>query len=285
MNPLGALLPRELQGDLRLLELAALLWWWADNVYRPSPLWRALGLWHPQTLGQLAAPDPTPGGGPKLSADLCGPQLGDAHADSDPSVAEFDRVADSYADVVAPYTRPIFEAALKRIGPRLDPAARVLDPSAGPGREAVALARLVPRGEVVAADLSRGMVAHAAAHAAEQRVDNMAFVAGGVADPPHVFLGAFDAVFSMLAFHHYPDGPAAAAGMRRALRPGGQAFIVDLGTDWAKALARPVASRLDPGFVQHRTGAEFVALFEEAGFRDLYWEEILPGMGLTIATA
>jgi hypothetical protein len=72
--------------------------------------------------------------------------------------------------------------------------------------------------------------------------------------------------------------------MRRALRAGGRAFVVDAGPWWMKAVASPWAKWGDPGWVAFHTGAEFAALFEEAGFSEFYWTEVLPGVGLSIGT-
>ena len=49
------------------------------------------------------------------------------------------------------------------------------------------LARLVPEGEVVAADLSRGMVETAWRNARQAGLSNMAFVQADVGDPPALF--------------------------------------------------------------------------------------------------
>jgi hypothetical protein len=77
---------------------------------------------------------------------------------------------------------------------------------------------------------------------------------------------------------------AAARAFRRVLRSGGKAFVADPGPAWFVALAKPLSVLADPGFVRHRTGEEFLQLFTEAGFSTVSWVEVLPGIGVTVAT-
>ena len=137
------------------------------------------------------------------------------------SVVEFDHCSDDYEQAVKPFSQPVFDELLALLLPHLVPDARILDPSCGPGTEAIALARLVPEGEVVAADLSRGMVETSWRNARQAGLGNMAFVQADVGDPPAAFEGYFDAISCCLAFHHYPDGAAAIRAFRKVLKPGG----------------------------------------------------------------
>ena len=68
------------------------------------------------------------------------------------------------------------------------------------------------------------------------------------------------------------------------LRPGGKAFIVDAGPAWMKAIASPIAKLGDPGWIGFHTGEEFQDLARQAAFSGFHWSEVLPGIGLTIAT-
>lgn len=113
----------------------------------------------------------------------------------------------------------------------------------------------------------------------------MAFFQADVAKPPEAFAGYFDAIFCCLSFHHYPDGLAAARAFKRVLAPGGRVFVADPGPAWFIELARTISVLADPGFVRHRTGEEFLGLFREAGFSSIAWAEVLPGIGVTIASA
>lgn len=94
---------------------------------------------------------------------------------------------------------------------------RVLDLGCGDG---VLTAALVEAGaEVVGVDASPDMVAAAVARGIDARVMD-----GHALD----FDAAFDAVFSNAALHWMLDPPAVAAGVFRALRPGGR-FVGEMG--------------------------------------------------------
>lgn len=261
------------------------LWSWSANVFKPALVMKSLGLYRPNTLGQPPAPRKLDGGGPSMSKTLAEPLLLEQQPGHYDSVVEFDHCSDDYEAAVKPFSQPVFDELLGLMLNHLVPTARILDPSCGPGIEAIALARLVPDGEVVAADLSRGMVETAWRNAREAGLANMAFVQSDVGNPPAIFDGYFDAISCCLAFHHYPDGLAAVRAFRRVLRPGGMAFIADPGPKWFNDMSQPWAKLADPGFVQHRTGADFQTLFRQAGFSDVYWVEALPGIGITVASS
>lgn len=261
------------------------LWSWSHYVFKPAQALRSFGVYSPATIGVRPEPIPFAGRGPDLSKRFRTPVfLADLPGHYD-SVSEFDYCAAEYEIAVAPFSAPVFEETFALAAPYLVPSARIFDPSAGPGREAIALSLAVPDGEVVAADLSRGMVQTAYQNARNAGRDNMAFFQVDVANPPQDFDSYFDAVFCCLAFHHYPDGLGAARAFRRVLGPRGKAFIADPGPAWFNQLSRPWAALADPGFVQHRTGAEFQLLFRQAGFSSVFWIEALPGIGITIASA
>jgi SAM-dependent methyltransferase len=265
--------------------LAMALLSWRVHVFEPALALRRLGLYAPPELGPRPAPGAPPGGGPALSLGQDRPALLPGEPEGYATVRAFDELAPVYEAVVSPFSDPILDETIALMRPLLSPRARVLDPSAGPGRAAIRLSRLVPEGEVVAADLSRAMVEAAHRNAAEAGCRNMAFFQADAADPPAAFDGYFDAIACCLSFHHYPDGPAVARAFRRILAPHGRVFIADPGPRWFIELARTVSILTDPGFVRHRTGEEFQALFLEAGFASVYWVEALPGIGVTVASA
>jgi ubiquinone/menaquinone biosynthesis C-methylase UbiE len=206
----------------------------------------------------------------------------DRTPDNYDTVEQFDFWSAEY-DFIRPFVQPILDATYRLMRPYLTPSSRVLDPSCGPGDNVLALAEELPDGEVVAADLSRGMVAHAHRRAVERGHDHMAFVQADVVEPPDVFHGYFDAVLCCLAFHHYHDAPAAARALRRVLAPGGTLFIADGDPSWNEPFVTFFSKLADPGFVEHRTGPQFLALLRDAGFREVFWTRALPGIGVTIA--
>jgi SAM-dependent methyltransferase len=272
-------------GNRYLLDqaLALTLLSWRVYVFEPALILRRLGLYRPSMLGPPMRRGVLRGGGPHFCLRHDQPVLLANEPAGYEDVREFDRVASIYDAVVRPFSDPIVDEVLELMQP-LPPNARILDPSAGPGGSALRLSRLVPEGEVVAADLSRGMVETAYRAARTAGCRNMAFFQADVAKPPEAFTGAFDAVFCCLSFHHYPDGLAAARAFRRVLAPHGKAFVADAGPAWFVELARPISVLADPGFVRHRTGEEFLQLFTEAGFSSVSWVEALPGIGFTVGT-
>jgi SAM-dependent methyltransferase len=202
--------------------------------------------------------------------------------DPDQRVVEFDRMAEIYEAFVQPFSGPIFDEALRVIGPYLRKDSRALDVGCGSGRELRAVARLAPRGEVVGVDLAGGMVKSAFRAARAHGIDNCAFFQSDASSLPEAFTGRFDVAYSCLAHHHYPDPPAAASSILRCLRPGGLYFVVDPGPAWFNALAKPLASVADPGWVGFHTPRGFIDLFRSVGFSRSSWVSLLPGFGVAI---
>jgi ubiquinone/menaquinone biosynthesis C-methylase UbiE len=261
------------------------MWWYGAAVLRPAQLLKSAGLYPDRSLGRRPEVGaPRAGGGRLYSKKHKRPMLLARKPEGYDLVEEFDGMSELYGLAVDPFAKPIFEETIAAISPYLAKNARVLDPSCGPGLDLGHLAALVPDGEVVGADLAEKMVTRAAQNARERRLDNAAFFQADVCALPRHFAGRFDAVFCSLSFHHYTDPLRALREMKRVLRPGGHVFITDAGPSWMKLLGSPIAKIADPGWVAFRTGEEFEALCAEAGFRGFYWTELLPGMGLTIAT-
>jgi SAM-dependent methyltransferase len=264
--------------------LVGQLWWYGLTVIRPAQLWKSLGIYPRNELGQPPPPAAGPGAGKKFSLRQSAPVLLPRKPSGYESVEDFDELSPVYTAAIAPFSRPVFEETVRAMTPYLSPRARILDTSCGPGLELCQLARLVPEGEVVGADLSAGMVTRAAETAAQQGLGNVAFFQADVGNLPRRFQGQFDLIFCSLSFHHYPEPLQALKQMHRVLRPEGKVFIVDAGPAWMKTMASPLCKLGDPGWVAFRTGEEFQQLCAEAGFARFHWSEFLPGMGLTIAS-
>lgn len=271
-------------GDAASALLAGAMWSWSAQVFEPARAARRYARDH-GTAPVVDAVPPAPGGGPRFSRMWREPRLLERPTEHDALVVEFDRLAEAYDFYVRPFSGPLFAEALDVLAPLVRTDARVLDAGCGPGRELRAVAHRVPDGEVVGVDLAAGMVvgAHRAAWAAG--LDNTAFVQADVGDLPHELDGAFDLVYNCLAHHHYPDPPAAAAGVLRCLRPGGHYAIVDPGPEWFVQISSTLALAGDPGWIGFHTPEQFRALLEDAGFVDVQWYDLLPGFGLALATA
>jgi ubiquinone/menaquinone biosynthesis C-methylase UbiE len=264
--------------------LIANIWWYAFSVLRPAQALKPLGWYKSREIGMLPRRARQPGAGRYYSRKYKSPVLLEKNPEEYHLVEDFDRLSGDYDRIVEPFSRPIFEEVTKVLAPLASSRSRILDCSCGPGTEMLLLADLVPDGEVVGSDLAADMVMTAARNARQRGIDNVAFFQADVAEMPRQFSGKFDFVYCGLAFHHYPDPQKSVEEMRRVLRKGGHAVIVDAGPWWMKMLGSPLAKWGDPGWVAFRTGEEFQELFQKAGFSNFYWTEILPGMGLSIGT-
>jgi ubiquinone/menaquinone biosynthesis C-methylase UbiE len=266
--------------DVPLAVFAGQMWAYALSVLYPARALKALGLYPHNSIGQYPSKVPSQGEGQFYCQRYREAVYLAVDSGENDSVREFDRTAGIYETIVSPVTQPVHEEALKLIRRFVVPAARILDLSCGPGTELMRLAPLVPSGEVVAVDLSAGMVATALANARRRGFHNTAFFQADVTNLPEHFSGAFDVVHCSFAFHHYSNPVAALLEMHRVLNPDGKVFVIDPGTWWLNLLSSPFAKWADPGWVTFRTAEEFRALFRQAGFSGFYWEEVLPGIGL-----
>lgn len=120
-----------------------------------------------------------------------------------------------------------FQALAVRIAEAIPPAAEVLEVAPGPGFLSIELAK---RGlSVRAADISRTFVELARRNAAAEGV-NVRFDLGNAAALP-VDDASVDFVVCRAAFKNFTEPRKALAEMRRVLRPGGQALLIDMRRD------------------------------------------------------
>jgi SAM-dependent methyltransferase len=171
---------------------------------------------------------------------------------------------------------------LRVIGPYLVPSSRLLHGGDGRHVEVLDLAVAVPDGEVVALDRSAASAGELLSQARAAGIGNVAVFQGDPGSLPGTLAGQFDAVLLWFAYHHRPDPERVAAELRRALRPGGYALLVDpaqTGTtepDWFAALA-------DAGAYAFHGPAELERLLSGADFSIFHWEELLPGLVVAMA--
>lgn len=138
----------------------------------------------------------------------------------------------------------------------LDPSWTVIDAGCGTGNASELLAPFVSR--VIAVDENPAMLS-----AARKRLggrSNVEFVRGSLEAMP-LESGSADAAVCVLVLHHVTDPGPALAEMRRALRPGGVALVVDMLRHDREEYRRSMGHK-HLGFAE----AEVSAMLERAGF-------------------
>jgi SAM-dependent methyltransferase len=104
--------------------------------------------------------------------------------------------------------------------------------------------------------------------AAARELPNIATVQGMAEELP--FPEAhFDCVISRYSAHHWHDVPAALREVRRVLKPGGRALLIDTAggeTPLLDTHLQAVEILRDPSHVRDYSAREWLALFREAGF-------------------
>jgi ubiquinone/menaquinone biosynthesis C-methylase UbiE len=152
----------------------------------------------------------------------------------------------------------------------LQPGDRVLDVGSGPGYLVSEMAAAVGQnGAVHGVDASSAMNAIASRRTADQpwvRIDE-----GDALQLPYAD-GTFDAAVSVQVYEYVADMPRALTELRRVLRPGGRALIVD--TDWDslvwhthdRELHRRVTAAWDQHLVHPHLPTVLARLLRDAGF-------------------
>ena len=153
------------------------------------------------------------------------------------------------------------DPALNRAPPRT-----VLDLGSGPGTAAEVLRRRWPKAQVIALDLALPMLRQARARAGWWRP--FARVCGDARALP-LAEASVDVLFSNLCLQWVDDLPAALAGFRRVLRPGGLLLFSTFGPDTLHELRAAFAQADD---TPHVSGFASIAQVGDAllhaGFRD-----------------
>lgn len=143
---------------------------------------------------------------------------------------------------------------------------RVLDAGCGTGHTALAFATKVA--EVIAIDLTQGMLDQGEQLADDRGLTNVEFRLGDVEKLP--FAAAhFDTVVSRYSAHHWPHPAAALQEFHRVLKPGGY-FILDDVVSFDDFMSdtylQAVEVLRDPSHVRDHTAAQWIAMLGTAGF-------------------
>lgn len=95
--------------------------------------------------------------------------------------------------------------------------------------------------------------------------------------------GAFDAVVCANSFHHYPRQEVVMHEIRRVLRPGGVACVIDGSVDniLGKIIFRGIVETVE-GDVHHCSSGEFFELFQRAGFDEVRHASVFRGLPLQL---
>jgi ubiquinone/menaquinone biosynthesis C-methylase UbiE len=143
---------------------------------------------------------------------------------------------------------------------------KVLDLGCGAGHASFATAPFAQ--EVVAFDLTVGMLEVTAAAAKERGFSNISTTQGSVEELPFNSQ-QFDFVVSRYSAHHWNDVPRALQEVKRVLKPGGQVCVIDTTGAPSPLLdthLQSVELARDPSHVRSYTDAEWLSFFQAASF-------------------
>jgi SAM-dependent methyltransferase len=181
-------------------------------------------------------------------------------------------------------TAPVSERLMTMAG--VGPRHRVLDVAAGYGEPSLTAARIVgPEGEVVATDISAGMLAYGRERAAAVGLQNVEFIESDAVSLDFA-PGSFDAAVSRWGIIFEPDGEGAAGRVRGFLKPGARMAISSWGPpERVPMMAVPMATAMRllelpppppgrPGPLSRPTPAAIGGLLEGGGFSDVDVEEL-----------
>ena len=140
---------------------------------------------------------------------------------------------------------------------------RVLDAGCGTGRLTRDLLEALPRGHVMALDVSENMLETARAYLEPDFGSRVEFARCDLLELP--FAGEFDLIFSTASFHWVLDHDRLFRNLYRALRPGG--FLIAQcggGNNLARLLARVVQLMESPAYAKYFVGYRFPWEFSDA---------------------
>lgn len=156
---------------------------------------------------------------------------------------------------------------LERLKTRLAsfPHAQLLDVGCGAGHASFIAASQVK--EVIAYDLSASMLETVNSAAPERGLDNLQTRQGYAESLPFAD-ESFDIVISRYSAHHWQDVGQALREIKRVLRPGGKAIVMDVMSPGNAVLdiwLQTIEALRDTSHVRNYSSGEWAAMFSEAG--------------------
>jgi len=185
-----------------------------------------------------------------------------------------------------------FRTDARRVAALLAPGAKVLEVAPGPGYFAIELAKL-GNYPITGLDISKTFVEIAQKNAAQAGV-RAEFRHGSVSNMPFES-DQFDFLFCRAAFKNFSEPVRALQEMRRVLKAGGRALIIDLRRDASLEAINEAVSRMRLGIFSRvftrlafrlmllkraYTKREFEQLLTQTQFRSIKIEETLIGMDI-----
>lgn len=204
--------------------------------------------------------------------------------------AEFDQWAGGYdrSALQRFLFKPAHDLLLSEM--RLDGSPHILDIGCGTCVFGFRISALSPSSEIFCVDLSHEMAQRAKAK--RDRMPRLAGQTGTVritlADSEHLPFadGSIDYVTCANSFHHYPHKEAVVREMRRVLKPGGKALIVDGCRDTlAGRFIFDLIVTLMEGDIRHLSAGEFRELFARCGFARIRQRTHLFGLPILLTAA
>lgn len=182
-----------------------------------------------------------------------------------------------------------FKALAQRMSANLHEGSSVLEVAPGPGYFAIELAKL-GKYKITGLDISNTFVDIARRNALEGGVQ-VDFQHGNVSQMPFQD-GSFDLIVCRAAFKNFAEPVAALKEMRRVLRPGGKALIIDLRRDAPKEAIDGYVDKMKMGAINSvvtkltfrlmllkraYTRDEFNQSISESGFENFDIQEVAIG--------
>jgi ubiquinone/menaquinone biosynthesis C-methylase UbiE len=186
----------------------------------------------------------------------------------------WDKAAEYYEDSWKSQLKPAQDKLMEMAN--LQPGEKVLETACGTGLVTFRAAREVePDGEILATDISEGMIDLAKSETKQRNIQNITFRRMD-AEKLEAEENYFDAALNGLGLMYVPDPVESLKEMYRVLKSGGRSLIAIWGArkncGWAEIFPivdKRVASDVCPLFFQQGTGNTLEHSFREAGFKDI----------------